>query len=103
MLLDLDKANREFVEIEVTLSNTAHTLKFFKKNGKQKKEERELLRNEKTRVFEVEELIEKQFFERLNGDKKVIDSIKKYYDENGDVHEFIKACEEALGKQKKTA
>lgn len=102
-LLNLDNTNREFIEIEVVLNKQTHTLKLLKQNGKGKKEQREALKNEKTRIFELEELIEKQFFERLKGDETVIDSIKSFYDENGDINDFINECEKALGKQKKKA
>lgn len=103
MNLNLDITNREFIEIEVVKDEQTHVLKFFKQNGKQKKEQRDLLKKEDTRVFEIEELLEKQFYERLKGDEKVIDSIKEFYDENGDIAEFMKECENALGKLKKKA
>ena len=103
MNLNLDMTNREFIEIEVVKDGQTHNLKFYKQNGKQKKAQREMLKKEETRVYEVEELIENQFYERLKGDEKVIDSIKDFYDENGDISEFMKECEEALGKQKRKA
>lgn len=103
MNLNLDTTNREFIEIEVVKDGQNHNLKFYKQNGKQKKAQREMLRKEETRVYEVEELIENQFYERLKGDEKVIDSIKDFYDENGDIAEFMKECEDALGKLKKKA
>ncbi|MGE4382264.1 MAG: hypothetical protein AB7D41_03605 [Arcobacter sp.] len=102
-LLNLDNANREFIEFEIEKNGEIHILKLYKQNGKQKKAQREALKNENTRVFELEELIEKQFFERLKGDEAVIESIKEFYDENGDIGEFISECEKALGKQKKKA
>ena len=103
MNLNLDVANREFVEIEVTKDEVKHTLKFYKQNGKQKKARNELLKKTETRVFELEELLENQFFERLQGDDSVIQSVKDFYDENGDIGEFMKECEDALGKPKKKA
>lgn len=44
MKLNLDLLNRTFIEIEVTIDGQAHTLKFYEKNGNQKKEEREFLK-----------------------------------------------------------
>lgn len=102
-LLNLDNANREFIDFEVVKDGETYILKLYKQNGKQKQAQRDALKNEKTRVFELEELIEKQFFERLEGDKDVIESIKTFYDENGDINEFMNECEKALGKQKKKA
>lgn len=102
-LLNLDNANREYVEIEVVKDGEKHNLKLYKQNGKQKQEQRGAFKNEKTKIFELEELIEKQFFERLEGDETIISSIKEFYDENGDINDFINECEKALGKQKKKA
>lgn len=102
-LLNLDNANREFIDFEIEKGGETYVLKFYKQNGKQKKAQRDALKNEKTRIFEIEELIEKQFFERLEGDETIIASIKEFYDENGDIGEFINECEKALGKQKKKA
>lgn len=103
MNLNLDIRNREFIEIEVVKDGQTHSLKFYKQNGKQKQEQRTLLKKEETRIYEVEELLENQFYERLKGDAAVIDSIKNFYDENGDIAEFMKECENALGKLKKKA
>ncbi len=103
MNLNLDITNREFIEIEIVKDGQTHIVKFYKQNGKQKQEQRDLLKKEETRIFEVEELLEKQFFERLKGDAVAIDSIKNFYDENGDISEFMKECEEVLGKQKRKA
>jgi len=100
MNFNLDNKNREFVEIEVVKDGQLNILKFYKQTGKQKKAQRELLKKDKTRLYELEELMENQFLERLKGDKKVIEAIKNFYDENGDIGEFAKECEEALGKQK---
>ena len=103
MNLNLDNKNREFIEIEIVKDGQTYIVKFYKQNGKQKKAQRDLLKKEETRIYEVEELLEKQFYERLKGDADVIDSIKNFYDENGDISEFMKECEEALGKQKRKA
>ena len=103
MNLNLDNKNREFIEIEIVKDGQTYIVKFYKQNGKQKKAQRDLLKKEETRIYEVEELLEKQFYERLKGDADVIDSIKNFYDENGDISEFMKECEEALGKKKRKA
>lgn len=102
-VLDLDNVKRKFVEIEVLKDGETHILKYYAQNGNQKQEQREALKKEGTRVYELDELVEKQFFERLKGDESVIDSIKNHYKENGDISEFIGECEKELGKQKKKA
>lgn len=102
-LLDLDSASRKFVEIEVVKDGKTHILKLYAQNGNQKQEQREAFKKEGTKLFEIDELAEKQFFERLKGDETVIEAIKNHYKENGDISEFISECEKELGKQKKKA
>eukprot|EP01156_Anaeramoeba_ignava_P012130 Anaeramoba_ignava/a487623_6.p1 GENE.a487623_6~~a487623_6.p1 ORF type:complete len:104 (-),score=27.69 a487623_6:301-612(-) len=103
MKLNLDLLNRTFIEIEVTIDGQAHTLKFYEKNGNQKKEEREFFKKDNLKFVELDELTEKQFFERLKGDESVIEKIKDFYDENADINNFIKECEINLGKLKQKA
>lgn len=102
-MLNLDVANKEFIEIEVVFGGETHILKLYKQTGNHRKKQRVLLKQEKTRIYEIEEMIEEQFFERLEGKQEIIDEIKKYYDENGGLDEFRDECELKLGKLKKKA
>lgn len=102
-MLNLDVANKEFIEIEVIFGGETHILKLYKQTGNHRKKQREALKKKETRVFEVEEMLEEQFFERLEGKQEIIDEIKKYYDENGGLDEFRDECELKLGKLKKKA
>jgi len=52
-------------------------------------------------MVKFEELNKEQFFENLIGDKTVIKKIIKFYDENGNIYEFIEQCNSELGKLKK--
>lgn len=102
-MLNLDEINREFIEIEVVFCGETHILKLYKPTGKHKKNQRAALKQKETRLFELEEMLEDQFFERLEGKQEIIDQIKKYHDENGGLDEFRDECELKLGKLKKKA
>lgn len=102
-MLNLDVANKSYVEIEVILDGQTNILKFYKETGKQRKAQRAALKQKETRVFELEELFEEQFFERLEGKEEIIKKIKEYYDDNGGLDEFREECEKALGKLNKKA
>jgi len=99
MKLKLDPNNRKYINIDVDIDGETKTLKYFEKNTKQIKAIKKASKS-KT-VLEVDELNEKQFFENLKGDKKAIDEIVKFYDENGNFYELINDCDLELGKQSK--
>lgn len=101
MKLKLDANNRKFIEIEIEIEDKNEVLKYFEKNTKQIKAIKKVAKKEGATMGEVEELNEKQFFENLKGDKKVIDSLIKFYDENGNFFDFINECDKELGKLKK--
>lgn len=102
-MLNLDIANKQYVEIEVILNGETNILKFYKETGKQRKAQRTALKQKETRIFEFEELVEEQFFERLEGKEEIINKIKEYYDDNGGLEAFREECEKELGKLNKKA
>lgn len=101
MKLKLDKNTRKFIEVEIELEDGVHQLKYFEKNTKQLKALKKLSRTDDVKMVAVDDLIEKQFFENLQGDSKVIKSIINFYEEDGNIYDFINMCDEELGKLKK--
>ncbi len=100
MKITLDANNRKYIDLEVSVGEQTYNLKYFEKNTRQIKELRELIKNESTLMVSVDEKAEQQFFENLKGDEKAITTIKEFYEENGNLNEFINLCDESLGKQK---
>lgn len=103
MKITLDSNNRKFITIEIELNGQKITLKYFEKNTKQIKQAKELAKKDNTKMVEIDELAEKQFFENLIGEEKDIDSLVEFYDEYGNIYEFMQMCEKELGKLKKKA
>lgn len=100
MKLKLDANNRKYIKVEVELEGEAHELKYYEKNTKQIKQIKKLTKDEKATMADLDDLTEKQFFENLHGDEKVIKTICEFYEENGNIYDFINSCDEELGKQK---
>lgn len=101
MKVKLDNELRKYIEIDIEIDGENKKLKYFEKNTKQIKELKKLTKKQDTKVYEVEELSEKQFFDNLKGEKETIDYIVNFYEENGNFYDFINQCDEVLGKQKK--
>ena len=101
MKLKLDANNRKYIKVEIELESETKELKYFEKNTKQIKAIKKLTKDQKATMADLDDITEKQFFENLRGDKKVIESIVEFYEENGNIYDFINRCDEELGKLKK--
>lgn len=101
MKIKLDKNNRKFITVEVTLEDEKHELKYYEKNTKQIDAFKEMLKDESNKMHSLETLNKEQFFENLKGEKEVIDKVVDFYQENGNFYDFINSCDEELGKLKK--
>ena len=98
MKLKLDKNSRKFIEVDIELEDIEHKLKYLEKNTKQLKALKKLSVKKDVKILEIDDLVEKQFFENLQGDTKVIRDIVNFYEENGNIYDFVNLCDEELGK-----
>jgi hypothetical protein len=101
MKLKLDKSQRKFIEIEIENDGKISTIKYYEKNTKQIKALKQLSRKENAKMIEIDDLVEVQFFENLQGENSDIESLVSFYEENGNIYEFINMCDQELGKLKK--
>jgi hypothetical protein len=101
LTLKLDPKSRKFIEIPIEneKGEVIETLKYFERNTKQIKSVKKASKD-KT-ILEVDDLNQKIFFENLKGSKETIEKINAYYEENGNIVDFINDCDEAMGKLKK--
>ena len=96
MKIKLNEDKRKYIEIEVEIDGKTYTLKYYEKNTKQIKAIKKATKSKS--FMELDDLNEKQFFENLKGDKKVIDALVKFYETNGNIYNFINECDKELGK-----
>lgn len=101
MKLKLDANSRKYITVEIELDGETKELKYYEKNTKQIKEIKKLTKDEKATMADLDEITEKQFFENLKGDEKIIEKVVEFYEENGNIYDFINRCDEELGKLKK--
>lgn len=101
MKIKLDENIRKFIEVTIEINEESHILKYFEKNTRQIKEIKNISKDKTTAFAKIDELSMTQFLENLQGDKDAIDAIMDFYEENGNVYDFINKCDEALGKLKK--
>lgn len=100
MKLKLDANNRKFIEISIELNEKEFELKYFEKNTKQIDAMKSLAKDDKTKMYQFEDLNKEHFLENLKGDAKAIKSLINFYEENGNFYEFINECDSELGKLK---
>jgi DNA-binding PadR family transcriptional regulator len=100
MKLKLDPNNRKFIEIEVESADETYMLKYYEKNTKQIKALKKVARSKDSTVDELEKINEDQFFENLKGDSVAIKKVIDFYEENGNIYEFINSLDKELGKLK---
>ena len=101
MKLKLDANKRKSTKVEIEFDDKNIELKYYEKNTKQIDALKELAGQEGVKIADVEKLSKEQFFENLKGDKGDIDSIVDFYQEHGNLYDFINALDEELGKLKK--
>ena len=101
MRLQLNPKNRKFIEIPIEDENGKEIgkLTYFERNTKQIKAIKKA--SKVKTVMEIDELNQKQFFDNLQGGQELKDKIVAYYEEYGNIVDFINDCDEALGKQKR--
>ena len=100
MKLKLDPNNRKFIEIGVESADGTYMLKYYEKNTKQIKALKKVARSKDSTVDELEKINEDQFFENLKGDSVAIKKVIDFYEENGNIYEFINSLDKELGKLK---
>jgi len=103
MKIILDGNTRKTIEIEIELNGKKIKLVYKQNTTKQNKEIRKKLKTPNAKLFEVDELSEKHFFENLEGDEKDIAALVEFYEDGGDFNDFVNACNTAMGKQKNKA
>ena len=105
MKIKLGANTRKFIEIEVELNGVKHGFKYFEKNTKQiktmKKCTKESVDKNDYSIVDTESV--KQFFDCFKGEQSSIDLIVEFYEENGNIYDFINMCDEELGKLNKKA
>ena len=101
MKIKLDSNLRKFIKIEIEIEDEMYEFKYFDRNTRQIQESKELVKKEGSKMYEYEELSKVHFFENLQGDQDVIDKLIAFYDENGNIYDFMQSCDEEMGKQKK--
>lgn len=102
----LDKKRRAFVSIEVEIEGKIYELTLHEPTGKQIKANRKLMKKDDAKMVDVIEQNEKHFFENLNGETPEITkdakaALTKFYDENGDIQDFMEEATKALQEAKK--
>jgi len=103
MNLKLDKNTRKFIDVEIELDSKKLKFTYFEKVTKQIKEMKKLSKAPGTKMYEIDELSFKQFFDNFKGEKEEIEAVKEFYEENGNFYDFINLCDEEMGKLKKKA
>ncbi len=101
----LNGERRAFIEIEIEINGVVYKLKYQERIGKQLKEARKLAKKVDASMVDVLELNEKHFFDNLTAEDEVKTKeaqklLISFYDENGDIQDFISECEIALNVKK---
>jgi len=103
MKIILDEKTRKTIEIELELNGKKIKLVYKQPTTKQNKAITKKLKTPGTKMYEMDELSEKHFFENLVGNETDIAALVEFYEDNGDFNDFINSCNVAMGKQKNKA